>query len=183
MTSQRSANIDVFKITERNLARRRCTTYYAWAVPDPDTVAYLATFSPIIELGAGTGLWASLLAQAGADIVAFDRNPGGNDWIESTELFFPVTAGGDEQLAIHPKRTLFLCWPTMCWDVTATLAAYKGDTLLYIGEHDACTGWSNDLDDESKWQRIVCRDIPQWDGINDWLMVFKRVLPPNEIAP
>lgn len=45
---------------------------YAWAVPDAAAIAALAARSPLVEIGAGTGYWARLLAAAGADIIAYD---------------------------------------------------------------------------------------------------------------
>ena len=35
----------------------------------------IAEHSPIVELGAGTGYWAAMLARRGADVIAYDIEP------------------------------------------------------------------------------------------------------------
>jgi hypothetical protein len=46
---------------------------YAWAVPDARALRIIASFSPIVEIGAGRGYWGSLLSKAGVDYIGFDR--------------------------------------------------------------------------------------------------------------
>ena len=46
---------------------------YAWAIPDERALQILASFSPLIEIGAGRGYWARLLRDQGVDILAFDK--------------------------------------------------------------------------------------------------------------
>ncbi|MBN2079512.1 MAG: GIY-YIG nuclease family protein [Spirochaetes bacterium] len=92
---------------------------YAFAVPTIDIVDAIARHSPIVEIGAGTGYWAMCLGDAGADVVAYDLRPPGdeppwewreaNPWFE--ESWSVVVRGGTEMAAAHPDRALFLCWP------------------------------------------------------------------------
>jgi hypothetical protein len=44
----------------------------SWSVPTPAALEALGALSPLVELGAGNGLWAGLLRQRGADVLAFD---------------------------------------------------------------------------------------------------------------
>lgn len=46
---------------------------YAWAIPDERALQILASFSPLIEIGAGRGYWARLLRDQGVNILAFDK--------------------------------------------------------------------------------------------------------------
>lgn len=160
-------------------ARLSMTQKYSWAIPNAEAIARIASFSPLIEIGAGMGYWAKLIAEAGADIIAFDADPGGladtNVYhITRTPLYFPVQIGGPEKIAENPGRTLFLCWPP--YDdpfVTQCLDVYHGDTLIYVGEgHGGCTGWDERLD---AWKVADYVYLPQWEGIHDYLMVFKRL--------
>lgn len=48
---------------------------YAFAVPTSEAIAVLKRYSPVVEVGAGTGYWASLLRKAGADVTALDCQP------------------------------------------------------------------------------------------------------------
>ncbi len=43
---------------------------YSWALPNEELLTEIASRSPIIEIGAGNGYWASLLSKKGADIIA-----------------------------------------------------------------------------------------------------------------
>ncbi|EKX39850.1 hypothetical protein GUITHDRAFT_143229 [Guillardia theta CCMP2712] len=55
-------------------SRRRM---YAWSVPCEEALRSIAQASPngILELGAGTGYWASLLRSRGVPVVCYDRVP------------------------------------------------------------------------------------------------------------
>ena len=46
----------------------------AFAVPNQQALDVLAKHAPLLELGAGTGYWASLLRGAGVDVLAYDRD-------------------------------------------------------------------------------------------------------------
>lgn len=158
--------------------RKSLTSEYSWAIPNEKAIAKIASFSPIIEIGAGTGYWASLIAEAGGDIRAFDLNPPGvgagkNDWHSTKAMHFPVEVGGAEKIQEFPARTLFLCWPPHAEDlVTQCLNVYRKDMFVYVGEVEACTGWDERLG--SEWKVVEEIDIPQYEGIHDYLMVFKR---------
>lgn len=90
-------------------ARERLVKRYAWAVPTEEAVRVIASHGPVVEIGAGTGYWASLLRQVGTDVVAYDRSPHDNHWCVGTHSL--VEVGGPEKASEHPDRTLFLCWP------------------------------------------------------------------------
>jgi hypothetical protein len=58
--------------------RRDLTRQFAWAIPSPDTLAWIVKQldgRPVVEVGAGTGYWAWQLHQLGVDVVAFDSHP------------------------------------------------------------------------------------------------------------
>jgi len=75
---------------------------YAWAIPDDRAIMILAHLAPVVEICAGTGYWASLVAAQGGQIEAFDRSP-------PEHTYYPVTPGGPED--IRSQATLFLCYP------------------------------------------------------------------------
>lgn len=63
------------------MARRVLSERFAWAVPTDEAILAIAELGPIVEIGAGTGYWAWLLEQAGAEVLAFDAELGGNHWV------------------------------------------------------------------------------------------------------
>jgi hypothetical protein len=48
---------------------------YAFAVPNQACLEELAKHTPIVEMGAGTGYWASQLKNMGVDVIAYDIKP------------------------------------------------------------------------------------------------------------
>lgn len=61
---------------ERN--RRHLTKEYSWAIPSPDSIAFIVDRldgRPIVEVGAGTGYWLWLLSQHGIDVRGYDSAP------------------------------------------------------------------------------------------------------------
>lgn len=156
-----------------------CKTY-SWAIPTEEALQVLVEFSPIVEMGAGTGYWAALATDRGADVLAFDLHPPpseANHWHRETKMWFPVSRGGVPRVRIHTKRTLFLCWPPYASDFAdRCLRSYRGQHVIYVGEgFDGCTG-----DDrfhwrlEREWSLIREVDIPQWWGIHDRMYVYRR---------
>jgi len=152
---------------------------YAWAVPSPEAIAAIAALSPIIEIGAGTGYWAKLIQDAGADIVAYDYAPplGGENAYRHKQQWFDVQSGGTNSVEAHPDRTLFLCWPPYSDPMAEdALAGYEGRTVVYIGEgHGGCNATDAFFDAlDADWTCDCTLEIPQWDGIRDYLTIWRR---------
>ncbi|OIN80619.1 hypothetical protein K3U93_09125 [Mycobacterium malmoense] len=165
--------------------RQQLVRKYCWTIPDPDTVAFVAKHAHggLVDPIAGTGYWAYLLAQAGVDVVCYDRNPGTalhtNGW-HGDDLYAEISAkDGAEAVALHPDRTLFLSWPPHAQDVGARIVlAYEGKRVIYIGETEGHTG-----DDELRriletdWTEVDSRQPVQWWGVHDRVTVHERVDP------
>jgi hypothetical protein len=169
-------------------AKRDAQSKYAWAVPSDAALDRLVKCSPLVEIGAGLGYWAALLADRGADIVAYDLHTPANDgegrstnWFPgATKLYYPVQRGGAPRAADHPDRTLFLCWPPYGTAMANTaLQAYEragGRQVVYIGESaEGCTGdgaFHRRLD--RRWNEIDEVDVPQWPGLHDYMTIYER---------
>jgi hypothetical protein len=154
---------------------------FSWAVPNEEAIRRIASFSPIIEIGAGSGYWSRMLNQAGAKITAFDRcgqKTKHNPFVY--KIHGKVKRGswkklGKRQFANH---ALMLCWPPyndpMAYNC---LKAFKGSTLIMVGEsYGGCTGDSSFWELlEKDFEQIDSVDIPTWSGIHDYVMVYKRL--------
>lgn len=130
-------------------------------------------------MGAGNGYWASLLKEAGADILAFDYAPPRtqkNFWFKKTNEFGEVKFGQSRLLRKYPDRTLFLCWPPMSEMASQCLENWKGKHLIYIGEScGGCTANDDFFEQlERDFEEIESLDIPQWPGIHDTLTIHQR---------
>jgi hypothetical protein len=153
---------------------------YSWAIPSQEALSVISQYSPLIEIGAGTGYWCKLLQDAEVDIVAYDSKPPckGYNVFHNTTTHTKVQKGGPPIIKqVSRERTLFLCWPPYGSDMAfQCLANYRGRYLIYIGEgYGGCT--ANDIFHEKleeEWREIECIDIPQWLYIHDRLIVYER---------
>lgn len=190
---------------ERYMARQRMVARYAWAIPTTDAIELLLRFTPLIEMGAGTGYWAWLVRQAGGDILAFDRYPPPdrrNRWHAGEPRWTEVLPGGPRRLTRHPGRTLMLCWPPQDDPMAEQcLQVYEGQTLVYIGELEATELDATEVDAEEPladpgalprpahpfegWAVTEALELPRWESINDRLFVLRRarVDPRQDLGP
>ena len=163
------------------VAREDLVKRYAWAIPDKKALDLIAKQGPLVEMGAGTGYWASLLRAMGVDIVAYDRAPPGhgpvtrNKWHDPVQ-YTHVTEGGPEVLWAHPDRALFLCWPPYADPFALDCAnLWGGNTLVFVGELGGCTGCDRFYESlRGSFVRWAYHDIPTWPGLRDFLSVWKR---------
>lgn len=143
---------------------------YSWGIPNDAAIDTLAKYGPIIEIGAGNGYWAKLLAQKGVDVIAYDNKP----WKNSA---FQVHEGGHEKLKEHPKHNLFLCWPEQNNPLSHTaLTQFQGDTFIYVGEGPrGVTGTPAFFDElERNWRIVEYVKIPNHPYYFDVLVVYQR---------
>ena len=119
--------------------RRELVRQFSWAVPS-DGVIYDLTnrYKAIVEIGAGTGYWASLLKKAGAQVMPFDAHKpsdGHNPYNHRVEWESIYEGGPDVLYKISPNMSLLLCWPPYNNPMGANcLKAFKGSRVIYIGE-------------------------------------------------
>lgn len=166
-----------------NDARTEYICRYAFSIPTIDVIEAIAAHSPLVEIGAGGGYWARCLREAGADIIAYDRRPPGEespwDWRDGNQWFddtwFHVQEGDETMAGRYPERSLFLCWPPVFDPMAANaLRLYReagGKTLIFIGSR----GSTADDDffrllEQLKLIRSV--RLLSWPGIEDWMWIY-----------
>jgi len=146
---------------------------YSEAIPTAAALSPLADLAPMVEVGAGSGYWARLLKDLGADIVAYDvAVPERNDWTAKLPGWTELQEGDAvEAVRRHPTRTLF-------GYMDDVLPVYGGLTLALTFDGRFCPG--EDLPDplydglERDWIRERKLDLPHWPGRYDQLMVWRR---------
>jgi hypothetical protein len=152
--------------------RRELAALFAWAIPARGTLAVLGEYGPVVETGAGTGYWAALLRARGVDVEVSDLAPGRRSWtgVAAAQAVAAVRA--------NPGRTLLLCWPPYDDDGAsyAALRAYRGDAVLYVGGGmGGPTGtvrFHREL--ELNWSPAEQVAVPNWPGLRDSLVVYRR---------
>lgn len=145
---------------------------FAYAIPSANAINRLVELSPLIEIGAGTGYWASLIAASGGEIQAFDTG----EWNLSPR-WFNVARGGQKKAGESGARCLLLCWPPFDTRMAyASAKAFRGEFIAYVGEGGyGCTGCSrfhNLLGREWNEEEVI--PIPQWSGLHDRLFIYRR---------
>jgi len=163
--------------------RRELASLFSWGVPNARALEVLAAHAPLVECGAGMGYWSALLKSRGVDVLAYDiAPPAGGAANPYHRLSRAPWTGIERENSVraarrHGERTLVLCWPPFDDDRSSysVLRAYRGDTLVYIGEPEGATGsvrfhrelalnWT--LEDEVR--------LPNWPKLRDALMVYRR---------
>lgn len=163
------------------IARHDMVRQYAWAIPSAEALDAIAELSPIVEVGAGGGYWSMLLRERGARVAPFDLQPYPLLNGYARRAWTPVSRGGPAR-ALKGERagwTLLLCWPSYLddWSERA-LALHRGEWVAYVGEgQGGCTATDAFHDRlERDYRREHTVRLPQWEGIHDWLELWKRRL-------
>lgn len=149
---------------------------YSWAIPNNEAISTLVKMSPLIEIGAGKGYWASLISKAGGDIIAFDIKNKNNKYTDNQLSYFDIKYGNSTTVKKYPDRNLFLCWPPyLSTCALNTLKNFKGKFVIYVGEFFGCTACD-------KFHQLLQKNfieinrinIPQFWGIHDFVYIFER---------
>lgn len=162
--------------------RRELAAVFSWAIPAEGVLAVIGGYAPLVECGAGTGYWAALLRARGVDTLAYDLAPPGagrvNDFHRGRPWTEVLPGSSVAAAAGHPGRALLLCWPPYDDDSAsyAVLRAFRGDTLLYIGEGPGgATGTARFHEEVGlNWRTAEQVALPRWPGLRDKLTVFRR---------
>jgi hypothetical protein len=123
--------------------RDRLVREYSYGIPTEEALDATVAASPsgIVEIGAGTGYWARLLSDRGADVIAYDLWPPPsrrNAYFAGAKTWFPVERGDEHVVARHAERTLLMVWPTWneAWPgvAAAEFHAAGGQMIVYVGD-------------------------------------------------
>jgi hypothetical protein len=163
---------------------------YSFAIPNDEAIEKIASFGKILEIGAGTGYWASLISAAGAEVAAIDLAPVGGPWKNEwafKEKHYPVEQGNGWEWvdAFTPEYTLMMCWPPMDNMAADCLNSTHGDRVIYIGEWNGCTandtffsmvdgGWYEDDQSLARWKIEEQIYLPHWPSVHDAMYILRR---------
>ena len=170
----------------------------AFAVPSGAALDLIARHAPIVEMGAGTGFWVSLLRSRGLDATAFDVQPprrpddrtahrvGGMEASKSNEFhggcpaFVDVLKGSPSTLSSPRWRdhALLLCYPPPAHPMAMqSLTQFSGSTLIHVGE------WRGDTAEPRfeealsvGWALVERMPLPCWGDTMEDLTVRESLL-------
>lgn len=174
----RDVEFDLAKVVSTFESRKRLIKKYGFAIPNLEALEYIKKYSPLLEVGSGTGYWSHELKKLNVDIIATDLGMWQKEsqwqweksWVEVEQI------DGVEAVRKYPDRTLLMIWPSYnnIW-AYKTLKEYQGKYFIYIGEYSGCCAEENFfglLDEE--WEEIEAIRIPVWYGVHDRLLVYAR---------
>jgi hypothetical protein len=148
-------------------------------LPERRLLDAIAPYSPLVEIGAGTGYWAYLLSQFGVDVIAYDVAPLGGD--RSNRYHFAIWPWADvhegdiSSLQLHSDRTLLVCWPPLFSSLGDVLRYFQGECVIYVGDHGYRTARLAGL--EESFDEVESHDVIAMDpaaGAVPRLSVWKR---------
>lgn len=168
--------------------RNDFVTDYCFTIPYYDVLVKAASYSPIVEIGAGSGYWARCLSKMGADVIAYDSHPPGMhspwEWFKGNPWFddswYHIAKGDESDAAHHPDRTLFLAWPLpmnpMAYNALNSYKNAGGKTLIYIGDpHPASSGDEYFYKMLYEHKEIETINLYSWPGIKEKLLIYSLV--------
>ena len=169
----------LYRLPNASGYRLQLAQRYAYVLPEPHLLEVIARYSPLVEVGAGTGYWSYLLRQRGADVITYDYAPLGGEksnryhydlwpWTEVLE--------GDAKVALrHPDRALLVCWPPLFSSLGEALRYFMGTFVIYVGDEGHRTASLAGLEDA--FDEVESYDVVAMDpapGASARLRVWRR---------
>lgn len=171
---------------------------FAFAIPtEAALMAIKSKGLPVVELGAGTGYWASLLQRRGVSVDPFDllplqqaskkakgnrckgssRDPPSNEYHADVHPFCTVLRGSAAMLRQkrYAAHALLLCYPPPNDPMALEcLKSFQGDVLILVGEWEGDTG-TREFEARLKRDFLLSQRVPlpNLDRANS-LMVWHR---------
>jgi hypothetical protein len=162
---------------DRYTERAEKVHYYSFSILTEPMIQEISKYTPILEVGSGTGYWAYEFQKRGLDYIATEPDQDGKNGHSKNKLWTPMESlSAIESIKKYPNRTLLMSWPdyAMEWAYQALLE-YTGDILIYEGELDGCTADEQFREElEKNWEEIKYLVGIQWMGIHDALYIYKR---------
>ncbi len=152
---------------------------YSYVLPDDRSLAALAGLGALVEVGAGTGYWASRLRARGVDVVAIDEAPPDsertNRYHARTATWSEVIAGDHTMLTRYSDRALFLCWPPVFSRLGECLTYFSGDVVALIGDGGHRTARMRGLNEAfTRTAVLPARALEPMPGIAATLSIWRR---------
>jgi uncharacterized UPF0146 family protein len=164
------------------IVRQIFVKYFSWAIPSVESILEIKKFAnneQILEVGAGNGLWARLLKNAGCNIFATDNFSTHNTDKAAIKRYIEVEFLSNSQAIqkYNEANVLFLCWPPTNSMSDESIKLFKGNKLIYIGEGNGGATGSDEFhsilwDD---WKVVGNIIIPRWNIVNDQIYLYERI--------
>ena len=153
--------------------RKSFVASYAWAIPSREAIDRIANAvgsRKLLEVCAGSGLWASLLAARGVEVVASDLGP-------PPSLHY-VVHRIDAEAAVKQCTdcaALMLSWPPHRSDCAfRALQAFEGDLLVFVGDGRFTANERFFAALASDWAQTGHIQLDAWPGTQDAVRIYQE---------
>lgn len=166
------------RFTDAFMARDAFIREIGFAIPCKEAIETVVAGGPVVEVGAGSGFWSALVAQAGGNVRACDY-PGGQDYAFQPARFMDCSPSeGAEFVRAHPNHNVLMVWPCYqkTWSAEVAKAMAPGRTLYLVSEGEGgCVG-CDDLFSviDTDFSEAAFLRIPVWPTIGDRLTVHVK---------
>jgi hypothetical protein len=173
---------------ERSYFRELFIKEFGFSVPSAEAFLTIMKYSPLLEIGAGTGYWAHILRRCyGCDIVATDIIIEKSEYKFQIGKYFPVSKiSADNAIKAHSDRNVFVSWPTYDddWAENAIKHIKPGKFLIYVGEGcGGCCASDNFFKIlNNDFKEIDSTDMLQFFGLHDNLWVYQKKEKENPVS-
>lgn len=137
---------------------------FGYALPCTEALELIASFGPVVEVGAGSGFWSKVLVATGVDIIATDNSADR----------YPFTVGAnhdvvdmsaDEAVRMNSDRAVLTIWQCMedRWSEAVLDRMIAGQVLIYVGEGEGgCTATDrfHARVESDEFRRLELLDLP-----------------------
>lgn len=165
--------------------RQELRTKYAHSIPNIDAIKEICKYSPICEVGSGTGYWAKIIDEHGGQISCIETKEKCYYELEEKSIYYPSQFVDkiSEYKEIPKDHSLLMIFPpsSSAGDGSEDMAYnylknYQGNTLLYVGENSYGSNGTEDFFDLVRKNYELTKEvaIPRFPEIYDQLWVFKR---------
>lgn len=154
--------------------RQELSRVYSWSIASRTALDWFAECLAgrgLLEVGAGSGYWASLLRARGVDVVATDAVTELNGYTDRFRYTEVAEATAVDAVRGHPERVLSLVWPPGGDPMAVeALRSYRGDALFYLGDRPGglCADAAFGRELAQHWvPRSRCPLTLRWLGVGD----------------
>ena len=134
--------------------------------------------APLLEIGAGTGFWARLLHDRGADLIASDPRI---ERLHFEHARYAVPGRwwdlqGKTAVRRWPERNIFCSWPSLnkTWLRQAAKAMRPGRVLLCVVEDATADERTWDYIEAGPFEKIASLELIGWHSCHDRLVAWKK---------
>lgn len=171
------------EIVGRHRQRDLFIKEFGFAIPCAEAIEACAAYAPLVEVGAGSGYWAKLIAHRAGPRAVVATDPVLSYQFQFKHGSYYLTWPLQAKTAVRrfPDRNVLLVWPGLdaTWPTQCLKAMRVGRVLLSVdeGAGGCCGADSYFAVLGDCFEEITTIELPMFDGIHDRMTVWLKKRP------